>query len=170
MLSSLFDKSTGATTGSHSCKATGFNKAPSPQKGRESAPKGSFQSKHAAYLARSALKGSNGVRRLPLSLKLRPSGLKISCRIFSKKPFLVTEESFVQFNRETRISAERTTVQGLLGPSDVAKWLGVSAGWVRDHATRKEPRLRAVKVGKLLRFRPKDVEEFLRTSTGEVAN
>ena len=27
--------------------------------------------------------------------------------------------------------------QSLLTPSEVARWLGVSAGWVRDHATRK---------------------------------
>ena len=76
----------------------------------------------------------------------------------------------MQFNHETRISAERTTVQRLLGPSDVAKWLGVSAGRVRDHATRKEPRLRAVKVSKFLRFRPEDIEDFLRTCTGEIGN
>ena len=50
----------------------------------------------------------------------------------------------------------------LLDPSEVATWLGVSAGWVRDHATRKQPRLPAVKLGKLLRFRPQDVEEFIR--------
>jgi excisionase family DNA binding protein len=53
----------------------------------------------------------------------------------------------------------------LLDLSEVAKWLGVSAAWVREHATRKEPRLRAVKVGKLLRFRPEDVEEFLQRWT-----
>jgi excisionase family DNA binding protein len=47
----------------------------------------------------------------------------------------------------------------LLTPMEVAKWLGVSPGWVRDHATRKRPHLRAVKLGKLLRFRQKDVEE-----------
>ena len=68
----------------------------------------------------------------------------------------------MEFNRDLRISAEPTSVQRLLGPGDVAKWLGVSSGWVRDHATRKEPRLKAVKVGKLLRFRPEDVEAFLR--------
>jgi predicted DNA-binding transcriptional regulator AlpA len=39
----------------------------------------------------------------------------------------------------------------------------VSAGWVRDHATRKQPRLRAVKLGKLLRFRQQDIEEFIQT-------
>ena len=54
----------------------------------------------------------------------------------------------------------------LLGPSEVAKWLGVSSGWVRDHATRKSPRLRAVKVGKLLRFREEDVEAFIQISSG----
>jgi hypothetical protein len=72
----------------------------------------------------------------------------------------------VQFNRDMRISAERTTVQRLLGPSDIARWLGVSPGWARDHATRKEPRLRAVKIGKLLPFRPEDVEVFLRDCGG----
>ena len=72
----------------------------------------------------------------------------------------------MQFNREARILAERTNVQRLLGPADVAKWLGVSSAWVRDHATRKEPLIKAVKVGKLLRFRPEDVEEFLRESSG----
>ena len=49
----------------------------------------------------------------------------------------------------------------LLGPAEVAKWLGVSAAWVRDHATRKSPRIPTVKVGKLLRFRPVDVEDFI---------
>lgn len=53
----------------------------------------------------------------------------------------------------------------LIGPADVAKWLGVSAAWVRDHATRKHPRIPAIKVGKLLRFRPMDVREFIRGSS-----
>lgn len=51
----------------------------------------------------------------------------------------------------------------LLSAGEVATWLGVSAGWVRDHATRKQPRLRAVKLGRLLRFRQQDVEEFIQT-------
>lgn len=50
----------------------------------------------------------------------------------------------------------------LLGPAEVAKWLGVSVAWVRDHATRKSPRLPAVKAGKLLRFRPVDVRGFIK--------
>jgi excisionase family DNA binding protein len=51
----------------------------------------------------------------------------------------------------------------LLSVKQVAEWLAVSPAWVRDHATRKKPRLRAVRLGKLLRFRPEDVEDFVRT-------
>ncbi len=50
----------------------------------------------------------------------------------------------------------------LLTPEQVAGWLGVSADWVQSHATRREPRLNAVRLGKLLRFREQDVEEFIR--------
>ena len=50
----------------------------------------------------------------------------------------------------------------LLTPGDVARWLGVSAGWVRDHATRKQPRLPVVRLGKLMRFRDEQVEAFLK--------
>ena len=35
----------------------------------------------------------------------------------------------------------------LLAPAEVAKWLGVSSGWVRDHASRKAPRIPPVKLG-----------------------
>lgn len=54
------------------------------------------------------------------------------------------------------------TRERLLSPAELAEWLGVSPGWVRDHATRKEPRLPVVRLGKLLRFRAEEVEEFLR--------
>lgn len=67
----------------------------------------------------------------------------------------------MNLNAEQNVMFARSAA--LLEPSDVANWPGVSAGWVRDHATRKRPRLRSVRVGKLLRFRPEDVEEFIRT-------
>ena len=70
----------------------------------------------------------------------------------------------MDFNHNDASIAAKRINQRLLDPSDVAEWLGVSAGWVRDHATRKEPRIRAIKVGKLIRFRAEDVEEFLRES------
>ena len=50
----------------------------------------------------------------------------------------------------------------LLSVGAVAEMLGVSQGWVRDHAAeRRRPRLVAVRLGKLLRFRLQDVEEFI---------
>src|SRR6266566_2265212 len=49
----------------------------------------------------------------------------------------------------------------LLTPQEVANRLGVSERWVRDHATRRSPRIRAVKLGPMLRFRWSDVEDFL---------
>ena len=49
----------------------------------------------------------------------------------------------------------------LLTPQQVAARLGVSDRWVRDHATRRSPRIPAVKLGSLLRFRASDIEKFL---------
>ena len=50
----------------------------------------------------------------------------------------------------------------LLTPSEVARWLGVSAAWVRDHATRKQPKLPSVRLGKLMRFRAEEIDIFLK--------
>lgn len=49
----------------------------------------------------------------------------------------------------------------LLTPREVGSWLDVSVAWVQDHATTKEPRIASVRVGKLLRFRREDVEDFI---------
>ncbi len=51
--------------------------------------------------------------------------------------------------------------QRLLTAQDVAERLGVSERWVRDHATRRSPRIPVVKLGPLLRFRAEDIEDFL---------
>src|SRR5438874_1117503 len=53
----------------------------------------------------------------------------------------------------------------LLTPQEVADRLGVSQRWVRDHATRRWPKITAVKLGSLLRFRWRDVEDFLTHNT-----
>lgn len=50
----------------------------------------------------------------------------------------------------------------LLTPSEVAQWLGVSPAWVRDHATRKQPHLPTVRLGKLMRFRAEEIDDFLK--------
>ncbi len=54
-----------------------------------------------------------------------------------------------------------SVTERLYTPEEVADRLGVSERWVRDHATRRNPRIRAVKLGPLLRFRWADVEYFV---------
>jgi excisionase family DNA binding protein len=49
----------------------------------------------------------------------------------------------------------------LFTAQEVAARLGVSERWVRDHATRRKPRLRAIKLGPLLRFRWSDVQALV---------
>jgi excisionase family DNA binding protein len=54
----------------------------------------------------------------------------------------------------------------LLTLEQVAERLQVSRDWVRDHCTRKKPRIKAVKFGDrraVWRFRPEDVEAFINT-------
>ena len=49
----------------------------------------------------------------------------------------------------------------LLTAREVAARLGVSERWVRDHATRRNPRIPAIKLGPLVRFRWADMQEFV---------
>lgn len=53
------------------------------------------------------------------------------------------------------------TSNRLLTPREVAVRLGVSERWVRDHATRRYPRIAVIRLGPLLRFRPEDVAQFI---------
>jgi len=59
-------------------------------------------------------------------------------------------------------ASERSSSEDLLTPEQVAKRLHVSPRWVRDHATRRNPRIPAVDLGSRMRFRPSDVEEIIR--------
>ena len=49
----------------------------------------------------------------------------------------------------------------LMNARQVATKLGVSERWVRDHTTRRSPRIRGLKMGSLMRYRLADVEAFL---------
>ena len=53
----------------------------------------------------------------------------------------------------------------LLNAREVAARLGVSERWVRDHTTRRSPKIRGVKLGTLMRYRCADVEEFMERLT-----
>jgi excisionase family DNA binding protein len=44
---------------------------------------------------------------------------------------------------------------------EVAARLGVSERWVRDHTSRRNPKIRAVKLGSLIRYKRADVEIFM---------
>jgi hypothetical protein len=53
----------------------------------------------------------------------------------------------------------------LMTPAQVANRLQVSVAWVRDHSTRKQPRLPVVRVGGLLRYRAEDIEHWIEQQT-----
>jgi len=59
------------------------------------------------------------------------------------------------------MDSEHHPLEKLLTPREVAPWLDVSVDWVQDHATTKEPLVPSVRIGKLLRFRREDIEEFI---------
>jgi helix-turn-helix protein len=47
---------------------------------------------------------------------------------------------------------------------EVAEFLQMSPAWVRDHATRRQPRVPSIRLGgrrAVLRFRPQDVRQFV---------
>ena len=52
----------------------------------------------------------------------------------------------------------------LLTLDEVAEFLQMSKAWVRDHATRRQPRIPSIRLGghrAVLRFRPQDVQQFV---------
>jgi excisionase family DNA binding protein len=57
----------------------------------------------------------------------------------------------------------------LLTAREVARILNVSTAWVYDHADRKRPLVPSVRLGKALRFRPEDVQQFIHDMTRRVA-
>jgi excisionase family DNA binding protein len=60
-----------------------------------------------------------------------------------------------------------TTQERLLTAREVAARLGVSERWVRDHTTRRSPKIRAIKLGTLIRYRRIDVENFVQNLSTE---
>jgi predicted DNA-binding transcriptional regulator AlpA len=77
--------------------------------------------------------------------------------------------STMSFNKFTNVPANSAAirVQGLqenerlLNAREVAAKLGVSERFIRDHTTRRWPRIPGVKLGKLVRYRICDVDHFM---------
>lgn len=74
---------------------------------------------------------------------------------------MTIEEQMETLAMDAAKNAKFQPPEKLLTPDDVAQWLGVSVAFIRDHATRKEPRIPVVRFGKLMRFRASDVEAFI---------
>jgi predicted DNA-binding transcriptional regulator AlpA len=56
---------------------------------------------------------------------------------------------------------------------EVAEFLQMSKDWVRDHATRRQPRIPSIRLGgrrAVLRFRPQDVRQFINQHLQPEAN
>jgi predicted DNA-binding transcriptional regulator AlpA len=49
----------------------------------------------------------------------------------------------------------------LLTPKEVAEILSVSVAWVLDHSSRRRPHLPTIRLGKAVRYRRADIEEFI---------
>jgi excisionase family DNA binding protein len=83
----------------------------------------------------------------------------------SQYPTTLLDESPEQWRSS---DAKMTAVpyqERLLNAREVAARLGVSERWVRDHTTRRFPKIRGVKLGTLMRYRWADVEEFMEKLT-----
>lgn len=78
----------------------------------------------------------------------------------------MNDQNFSDF-KNMQEKTQCSPYERLLTPREVARWLGVSDRWVRDHATRRLPRIPAVHLGSLLRFRRVDVKEFVETRPRE---
>lgn len=67
-------------------------------------------------------------------------------------------------NADPGAQAHATELKPLLSLDQVAELLGVSPAWVRDHCSRRSPRLAVVRLGgkrAILRFRAEDIESFI---------
>jgi len=63
-----------------------------------------------------------------------------------------------------RSQASEAAATPLLTLEQVATQLGVSKAWVRDHCTRRQPRIPVVRFGgrrAVLRFRAQDIQAFI---------
>jgi predicted DNA-binding transcriptional regulator AlpA len=79
------------------------------------------------------------------------------------KAYVPTAERTLHPTESTALS-QSVTMPGnerLMNARQVAAKLGVSERWVRDHTTRRSPRIRGLKMGSLMRYRLADVEAFL---------
>jgi len=97
--------------------------------------------------------------------KRKPPRAETSDWIPNSRDATPQSEESAHRTAETRYPPPRTVhipiPEPLLNAREVAARLGVSERWVRDHTTRRAPKLRGVKLGSLMRYRNVDVEDFM---------
>lgn len=69
-----------------------------------------------------------------------------------------------QTNKYAQHAPPPTPDGALMTAGEVAKILRVSPTWVRSHAVEREPRIKCVQLGKMIRFRLEDIREFIATN------
>ena len=74
---------------------------------------------------------------------------------------MTNQKNCCELDGNNRPAQPQGDANTLLKVEEVAEMLRVSAAWVRDHATRKEPRLPMLRVGKRLRFLPTDIVDWI---------
>ena len=99
---------------------------------------------------------SNQIEHLPDSRQFNPLFRKPPRRPIEVEP-LLTASSLTTIDSPIQEPGH----DRLLNAREVASKLGVSERWVRDHTTRRSPKIRAVKLGPLVRYRWADVEVFM---------
>ena len=97
--------------------------------------------------------------------KIRES---LDTNVLERKPPVAENQSWVQ-PRMAQPAPQASSVhpalvlsqERLMNAREVAARLGVSERWVRDHTSRRNPKIRAVKLGSLIRYKRADVEIFM---------
>jgi predicted DNA-binding transcriptional regulator AlpA len=80
---------------------------------------------------------------------------------FAAKNITVAQQRPVKDTAIPTSEALERDDDNLLNARQVAERLGVSERWVRDHTTRRAPRIRGVKLGMMMRYRRADIDFFL---------
>jgi hypothetical protein len=73
-------------------------------------------------------------------------------------------QSFEAHQQQPALFSPAELPPRLMTINEVAKFLQMSKDWVRDHATRRQPRIPCIRLGAVravLRFRPQDVTQFV---------
>jgi excisionase family DNA binding protein len=83
----------------------------------------------------------------------------------AEQPSYPTQATSTPYRTPLDFPTPKQDQERLLNAREVAARLGVSERWVRDHTTRRSPKLRGVKLGTLMRYRRADVEEFMERLT-----